>query len=239
MTMHPGLTEEHETLMRLLGGVGGGGARAAALATPDLLINLSMAHVALKPLWNLGHMLAYAHRVAHTGRTRRTPMDVDALVELWTTVLVDLATAHDHAARSAADERSDELLGPLLTAPIKQLREFAQKLAARLKEDERVPFLVWSTFERLIAPLILLGPEGKTVQLKTQLATEIAELVEKDLDRADLIAAMAAALQWRSPSALEKVKTELEKGARPRLKGGESCLFLHVGEGADEVSVVL
>lgn len=231
------LTTEQQQVAAILGQGDEWSARDMALATPDLLINAAYAAVALGKVRRLGATLFYAHK--YPGRKRRTPMDVDNMVDLWIEVLVALATAHDHAGRSEADERSDELLGPLLTAPIKQLRAFAQQLAVRLKEDERVPFLVWSTFDRLIAPLILLGPEGKTVALKTQLATEIAELVEKDLDRADLIASMAAALQWRGPKTLEKVKAGLKSGARPRLRGGESCLFLHVGEGADEVSVVL
>jgi len=237
-----GLTEEQLQVAGILSCYQGEwSGREMALAAPDLLINLSVAYVGVEKVRTLGHVLVYAHTYAHTGRKRKIVVDVEKLVDLWVEVLVALSVAHDHADRSAADERTDDLLGPLLTCPVKQLREFAQTLAARLKADERVPFLVWSTFERLIAPLILLGPEGKTVALKTTLATEIAEMVEKDLNRGELIASMAAALQWRSPETLEKVKTGLRAGAKPRLRGGESCLFLHIVEdgGAEVAQVVL
>jgi len=235
-----GLTEEQLQLASILGG-DSWSARRTVLFVPDLLINAAQDAVGLKKLHMLGLLLAAAHRRTPRDRRRKKPMNVDKLVDLWTDVLVALAVAHDPAARSAADERTDELLGPLLTAPIKQLREFSQKLAVRLREDERVPFLVWSTFERLIAPLLMLGPEGQTIALKTTLAQEIAELVERDLDRADLIAAIASALQWRAPRMLEQVKSGLKAGAKARLRGGESCLFLRIvdPEGKELAQVVL
>ena len=54
----------------------------------------------------------------------------------------------------------------------------------------------------------------------------------------ELVAAIAGALQWRHPAALERVKEGLAKGGRPRIKGRESCLFLEI-EGVPDALVVL
>lgn len=189
---------------------------------------------------DLACMLAYADHYSHTGRKRRTPVDIDALVPRYVEVIVDLATAHEHTRRSAADHAAEDLLGPLLTAPIAQIREFAQQLSKALREDTRVPWMIWSMFERVLEPLIVKGADGEVLQLKTALAAEIAELVEAGLDREELIVAMAGALQWRSPERLEAVKKGLQKGGKARLTGRESCLFLTVTDEAGvEEAVVL
>ena len=134
---------------------------------------------------------------------RVTKVKVDELVEEWLEAIVALSTAHDPDERDAADSKTDELLTPLLTAPIKQVRQLAGKLSSRLREDERVPFVVWSAFQNVVLPLLKDSPDGKIIELKKQLATEVAELVEKDLPRDDFVQAMVGALQWRGPEALD------------------------------------
>jgi hypothetical protein len=205
-------------------------AREWMLCALDLMVQAAWWEVGCQKVRELYLVLAYADWHSHTGRKRRIPMNVDALVAQWVEVIVELATAHDHARRTAADHQTDDLLGPLLTAPIAQIRQFGQQLAAALKADPRVPFLIWSSFERVLEPLILKGPDGELLALKTQLAAEIATLVERGLDREELIVAIAGALQWRAPSRLEAVKAKLEQGEKPRIRGRESCLFLEAGD---------
>lgn len=214
-------------------------ARTWLLVIPILLdVGIAPA-VYCQQLRTLGTMLRARHVKPARGR-RRTPMDIDRLVDLSTDTLVALSTAHDHQERSAADERSDELLRPILDAPVAELRTFAQRLAARLRADERVHFLVWSGFERFIAPLILMGSESAAVELRTHVAHEIAALVERQLDRGEVVMAIAAALEWRDPETLGAVKAELEAGGTECLRGGESCLFLHVYDAQDrEVACVV
>jgi hypothetical protein len=208
-------------------------ARETAVGALDMVLQLGWWEVGMKPMRNLALLLAGADERRDGMKRdspRRKPVNVDGLVEKWADVLVGLSTAHDHAARTAADHQTDELLGPLLTAPIAQIREFGQKLANRLEADERVPFLVWSSFRRVIEPLVLKGPDGELLRLKKELAGQIAELAEKGLDRGQLIAAIAGALQWRGEASLKAVKTSLESGSKPRITGRESCLFLEAGD---------
>jgi hypothetical protein len=189
---------------------------------------------------DLVYLLAYADSYSHTGRKRRVVVDIDQLVPRYVEVIVELATAHEHTRRTAADHAAEDLLGPLLTAPVAQIRTFAQRLSTALREDPRVPWMIWSMFERVLEPLILKGADGEVLQLKTALAAEIAELVEAGLDREELIVAMAGALQWRAPERLEAVKKGLQAGRKPRLTGRESCLFLTITDEAGvEETVVL
>jgi hypothetical protein len=58
----------------------------------------------------------------------------------------------------------------------------------------------------------------------------VADAVEKNLDRGQLVEAIAGALQWRSGERLEAVKQRLDAGEKPRIRGRESCLFLEAGE---------
>lgn len=208
-------------------------AREAATGALDMTITAAWwVYGVREPLINLGLLMAYAHacnRTTHSRRVRKVD-DIDGLVDAWHEVLLALATVHDHETRARADHRTDELLTPLLTAPIGQVREFVQKLARRLREDERVPFMVWSSFERVVTPVVLKGPDGETLSLRKGLAEEIAVQVEQLMDRADLVKAIAGALQWRPPTALERVKKSLDTGTMPRITGRESCLFLEVGD---------
>lgn len=198
------------------------------------MVTLMSSEYAYAKARTLALLLDYEHRrvVAggRSGRRKKEPMDVEAMVESWTEVLVALATAHDHETRSRADHQTDDLLRPLLNAPIGQLRQFSAGLAKRLRDDPRVPFMIWSGFHKVIEPLVRISPEGEVIELREQLANEVAELVEKDLDRAQLVKAIAGALQWRNPKALTAIKSGLEAGEKPKIRGRESCLFLEVGD---------
>lgn len=219
-------------------------ARDIALDALDVvLVAVWRHHGWQQPLMNLAWTLHYADwRIEHGsrgGKRRKLVEDIEGLTARWHAAIVAMSTGHGHEQFTAAEHSTDELLGPLLTAPIAQLRLFASTLATRLEADERVPFLVWSTFKRVITPLILKRPEGAVVRLKTALAQEVAELVEQDIPRADLIAAIAGALAWRSTEALEQTKAAIQQGAKPRMTGRQSCLFLVTELDGKELSNVI
>lgn len=168
-------------------------------------------------------------------------MDVEAMVAKWVEVVVGLAVAHDKDEADRCEARVDEILSPILTAPVVQLREFGPKLLAALKADRRVPFLVWRAYEVWIEQLKE-APDEDVKALKTDLAREIVEMVEDDAKR-QLPDAMILALQWRSPSALERVRevvaAEKAAGRGVRLQGRESCLFLEAGGTVAEPAVCI
>jgi hypothetical protein len=185
---------------------------------------------------DLGAMFYYASVVCkRMGHKKRIPMDVDKLVEAWSVAVVGLAVAHDKDEADRHEASIDSILTPLLAAPIKQVREFAPKLMERLKNDPQVPFLVWRPFE-IWMDMVNKAPDEGVKELKTQLARDIADIVEEDL-KPQLGEALVRALQWRSPEKLEEVRKvverEKEKGNAPRLRGRESCLFMECG-GTDE-----
>ena len=186
----------------------------------------------------LGVLLWYG--AIHPGRRKKTMIDIEALVKNWHRLVVGLAMAHDKDEADRYESAVEECLSPILTAPVKQLREFAGKLRDSLKADKQVPYLVWHGMEVWIDKIVLLAPDQEIVELKTQLASEIVQMVEDDAKR-DLPAAMVRALQWRSPEKLEEVKAVVEKekaaGRSVRLKGRESCLFLEAGGTEDEPKV--
>ena len=116
---------------------------------------------------------------------------------------------------------------PLISAPVKQLRAFYAALVDALKADQTIPMFVWTTFESWGEAILKKAPDGEVVELKKNIATRVADMVEKDV-HADLKEALVGALQWRSPAQLEKIESGLKSGATPRLRGKESCLFLVV-----------
>jgi hypothetical protein len=178
----------------------------------------------------LGQLMVYAHNIKRMCR-RPLPMEPEALdrfVTDWKETIITLAVAHDPETRTRADERSEELLRPLLTLPIAQVRAWAQSLARMLREDQRTPYLVWSAFERVIEPMIRVGPDKGNLELRHELAAEVANLATEQVERADWVKAIAGALQWRDPGTLTAVRDNLRQGAKPRVRGRESCLFLEV-----------
>jgi len=180
----------------------------------------------------LGLMIWYGCRQGRMGRSRRALMDVDVLVEKWKKVIVGLAVAHDKDEADRYEAAIEELLTPILAAPIRQVREFYPKLMKALKEDKRVPFLVWRAYEVWVEQVIAKAPDEDIKELKTDLAREISNMVEQDV-KDQIPEALIRALQWRSASTLEEVKQvvakEKEAGRKTRLVGRESCLFLTAG----------
>jgi len=162
-------------------------------------------------------------------RKKRTRMDVDALVTQWHQALKVLSTAHDKHAIDKTEYSLDELNRPLLSAPVRQLREFFKKLTVALKADPEIPFFVWSMFFAWEKVMVDKAQDQEVLVLRDRLAEEIAAMVEKNIVP-DIFEALVGALRWRSPEALTHIKTELEKGEKPRLRGRQSCLFLTVGE---------
>jgi hypothetical protein len=186
---------------------------------------------------NLGTLLRYAMSGAWSTKRRRA-VKVDELVDIWIEAVVGMSTAHDKDSYDAHDAKADELLGPLLAAPIKQVREFYHKLSERMKADERVPMIVWMGFEAWGEVMVKDAPDEGVKRLKNKLAQEIAELVEEPI-RDQIPKAIARALRWRDPETLKRVKQTLESGVKPKLRGRESCLFLEAGRGKSKVSVML
>jgi len=160
-------------------------------------------------------------------RKKRTQMNVQEMVERWVPIIRGLSTSHDKAPIDQCEFEMEEHLNPLLTAPVKQLREFYEQLVIALKNDPTIPFFIWAWFESWGEVVLKTAPDGEVRQLKTALAEQIAILVEEDV-KPDLKTAIAGALRWRSPESLEKIKTAVEKGGKAKMIGRESCLFLEV-----------
>lgn len=159
-------------------------------------------------------------------RRRRVPVDVPAMIEQWKIVIVTLATAHDKEAIDKAEYRMDELLTPLLKAPVAQLKEFHEGLQTQLREDPNVPFFIWSMFNAWGKVIVERSSANDTEKkLKKKLAKEVAALVEPAVKN-DIVKAMTGALMWRNPETLQQIKEDVENGAKPKIKGKESCLFL-------------
>lgn len=171
-------------------------------------------------------------------KNERIIMNVSKLVDDWIEAIIGMCTAHDKNSYDAHDAKADELLGPLMFAPIKQVREFYFELSKRMKEDKRVPMLVWMGFEAWGEMIVKDAPDQDIKRLKNKLAKEIAEIVEKDV-RDQIPKAIARALRWRDEDTLKEIKEKLESGVKPKLRGRESCLFLEAGRGKNKVSVML
>jgi hypothetical protein len=154
-------------------------------------------------------------------------MDIDAMVQGWHQVVLALATAHDKDGVDHAEFAIEELMAPLLTAPVRQLRAFWTQLETALKNDPRVPFFVWRMFEAYGEVVVKNAKDQAIIELKTALAREIAEMVEKDV-QPDIGEAITQALKWRHPETLTEIRDALQSGEKPKLKGRESCLFLCV-----------
>ena len=166
-------------------------------------------------------------------------MDIEDLVKKWHATILGLAVAHDKDGVDRYEAAVEECLSPILTAPVKQLREFGPKLLESLKADKAVPYLVWRAYEVWIEQMEK-APDEDIRVLKQDLAADIVKMVEEDA-KAQLPDAMIRALMWRSPSTLQEVKEvvtkEKEAGRGVRIKGRESCLFLEAGGTADRPEV--
>lgn len=187
----------------------------------------------------LGVLIWYGSKHPHTGSKRRPRMDVDDLVKKWKVAVVGLAVAHDKDSADRFEATIGDILTPILTAPVTQIREFGPKLLEALRSDEQVPYLVWRAYEVWVE-MMKGAPDEGIKELKRDLAAQIVEIVEKDV-KSQLPEAMIRALMWRSPEKLAEVKKVVEEevgaGRKVRLKGRESCLFLEAGGTEDEPKV--
>ena len=122
------------------------GVRSAVLASLDAGQFATRIKGPIKRAADLGFILRYCFSYGNS-RKRRTSMQVDAMVDKWIEAVVGMCLAHDKDTYDAHDAKADELLGPLLAAPIKEVREFYAKLLERMHADKRVPMLVWMGFE--------------------------------------------------------------------------------------------
>jgi hypothetical protein len=160
-------------------------------------------------------------------RKRRTPMDVEKLVVAWVPIVRGLSTAHSKDEIDRCEFEAETHLAPLLTAPVKQLREFYAQLCTALRTDPTIPMFVWTAFDAWHEAVVKIAPDEHVRELKVALATEVAELVEKDV-MPDIKEALIGALKWRGAEALTEVRDAVKSGAKPRVRGRESCLFLQV-----------
>lgn len=209
------------------GGESSHGIRTAVLSIWTVVRLGQVAGFDLRKIDNLRSLLAYG--VEHYSRKRKVPVDIKAMVERWVPIIRGLATSHSKDELDRCEFEMDQHLTPLLSAPVRQIREFYAELTAALKADPAVPLFVWSAFEAWHEVVVKKAPDEGVIELKKQLAEEIARLVEADV-QPDIGKAIAGALQWRAPEALEKVRDAVKRGAKPRLSGRESCLFLEVGD---------
>lgn len=164
----------------------------------------------------------------HPARRRRISVDVDAMVNAWVPLVSSLALCHDVDERDLASSKLDEQLAPILAAPVKQIREFYAKLVDALKADTKIPWAVWKMFEFWGSEVLSKIDKEELVGLKTEIAKRIAESSISQIPAEDWMNAMIGALQWRSPEKLKQIETGLKTGAKPRVRGKESCLFLEV-----------
>jgi hypothetical protein len=165
-------------------------------------------------------------------RKKRIPLtmkDIDALVAKWVPVIRGLSIGHTKDEIDRCEFESEEHLAPLLTAPVRDIRVFFSKLVQALKADDSIPLFVWQMFEAYEETVVKRAPDEAVKQLKTEVARRVAELVEQAI-KPDFKEALIGALQWRDVKALERIETEVKAGAKPRLRGRESCLFLEAGK---------
>jgi hypothetical protein len=175
------------------------------------------------------------------GRSKRKSMNVTDLVDKWVEAVAGMCLAHDKDTYDAHDSRADELLTPLLAAPIAQVREFYFALLEKMKTDTRVPFLVWISFEAWGEAVVKNAPDEGVKRLKRKLASDIADLVEVPVAQ-QMPEAIKRALMWRDEDTLKEVKAALENGAKPKIVGRQSCLFLECkkpGKNQKKVSVMI
>lgn len=179
----------------------------------------------VQSIQDLRAVLMYA--CEYPTRRKRISMNISVMVYEWTSIIRSLSTSHDKNSLDQAEFDMEQHLTPLLTAPVKQIRQFYEELVISLKQDPTIPFFVWVWFESWGEVILKSASDSAVKELKISLASEIAELVEEDV-KPDLRKAIEGALKWRTEENLLKIKDSLRKGGKARMVGKESCLFLEV-----------
>lgn len=193
----------------------------------------------VKKTGDFGCLLRYGMRFGMCGPKKvRRVMDVEKLADQWIEAVVGMCICHSKDEYDAHDAKADDLLGPIMTAPVKQVREFYHLLLEKMKADKRVPMLIWMGFEAWGEVKVKDAPDEGVKRLKNKLAKEIADLVEEPI-RDQIPGAIARALRWRDEETLKDVKEAVKRGVKPKLRGKQSCLFLEGGRGSKKFSVML
>lgn len=222
--------------------------RDAILSAPDFVgMATESADWMKKAIDELGMLCSYASNRPSRGVRRKT-MNVNELAEKWEALIIGLATAHDRIERDKWEHEIDEYLTPILSAPVKQLREFFALLVKRLKENKSVPFFVWRSLEVWQDGIVKNAADQDVKELKVRLAREVAELVEEDVKR-DIGEAVVGALMWRDQETLRGIKktltaakkegSDVKVSTQTRAVGRQSCLFLVVESKGEEQIVML
>lgn len=194
------------------------------------IVSISLFQMALKhDIGDFLSLFAYGCERPSRGK-QRTHMDVDKMVEQWLPLIKKLALAHDIDEKDAASSALDELLTPVIAAPVAQLREFYKKLTAAMKADKQVPWSLWRLFDFWGTNVLDKIDSTEELHLKKEIAARIAERSIIEVPPQDWVDSMIGALMWRSPEKLKEIEEKLESGSKPRVRGKESCLFLQVGE---------
>jgi hypothetical protein len=193
---------------------------------------LGFSEVCAKHEW-MKRLSFLAYACEHPSRRKRTPMDVEQMVNNWLPLIRQLAMAHDIDERDSASSQLDEYLTPIIAAPVVQIREFYRELVKRMKADKSVPWVVWKMFEFWGTNVLDKIEKEEVIGLKTELARRIAENSFAQIPKEDWIASMVGALQWRHPEKLEEIDKALDAGHKPRVRGKQSCLFLAVGDSCE------
>jgi hypothetical protein len=183
-------------------------------------------------------MYAVEHPTRKKDKPTMTNEQRAALVQAWIPIIRGLSTAHDKATVDQCEFDMERHLMPMLSAPVKQLRQFYADLVEALKADPTIPFFVWAMFQSWGDVILKEASDEDVRELKKELAAEIADMVEEDV-RPDVGKAIAGALQWRSPETLVKVRDAVKAGSKARLVGKESCLFMQVEVDGQPVTVML
>lgn len=224
------------------------GIRDAVLSAPEFMtMCLHEQNWLRETIDKLGILCKYTNSRPSRG-LRRTMMNVEEMAKRWESLIVGLATAHDKTEHDKWEHDIDDYLTPILSAPIKQIREFFVLLVNNLKTNKSVPFFVWRSLEVWQEGIVKNAPDQEVKELKVKLAREIAELVEEDVKR-DIGEAVVGALMWRDKETLTGIKktiVESKKKGNPaqvstktRTVGRQSCLFLVVEADGKEQSVML
>jgi hypothetical protein len=199
--------------------------------------NFPVAGAKYPPLDRFRALLMFASE--HPSRRKRVAINVDEMVQRWVPIIRGLSAGHDKDEIDRCEYDMERHIWPLLSAPVSQLRAFYAALVVALKEDRAIPMFVWTLFESWGEAILKKAPDGEVIELKKAISLRIADMVEKDI-HLDLKEALCGALQGRSAPQLEKIEHAVQSGAKPRLRGKESCLFLVVNEGTpDEAQVML
>lgn len=222
--------------------------RDAVLTAPEWVIGMNeLADWTKKALDDISAYCWYACLYPSRGR-KKNLMDVKKMAADWKALIVGLATSHDRIERDKWEHDIDDVLTPILSAPVKQIREFFSLLVKSMKEDKTVPFYVWRSLEIWEEKIVKNAEDDDVKKLKLKLAKEVADLVEEDVKR-DIGEAVVGALMWRDPGTLRRIKKTITEAkatdtpakvtTKTRTVGRQSCLFLVVEHNGEEQTVML